>query len=422
MSAAADRIRAMQEKGTITPEQAEELLSAIAGEEETAEGPAAGGADPGIGAGGEPRVGAGPDGAEADWTRRRRGRRRSGFLDMEWVGDMVDGITSGLGTGIPPLGEWKGPADSYRYEWDHRWSRRRGGNAENSSRVEQPEGESFEFQENRAVFSKLSGMRLVRSKVRDNAFSASTLRGAELTDSSMVDSSLAGASLHELKMDRSEMKDVAIAGSKVNRLELGDRSGMKNVKISGSSVSSLALRKETWIEDTRFAGAAVTGCTLSAKTRIKDTRLSGTAASRLTLQGVSLGDTRLDGCTLADTTIEDTEIHGCVLRGVAVHDSRITGSRIKDSCLDAVGFSALTIEHSELRNVAIRDTLDGRFPRRAERLSVVDSKLEDVQFIGCRFSDTTIKGIKASGLRIRGRDLSGRTIDKVEDLIALSEK
>jgi hypothetical protein len=45
-----------------------------------------------------------------------------------------------------------------------------------------------------------------------------------------------------------------------------------------------------------------------------------------------------------------------------------------------------------------------------------------VQFIGCRLSDTTIKGVKASGLRIRGRDLSGRVIEKAEELEALSEK
>ena len=182
MSAAADRIRAMKEKGTITPEQAEELLGALEAEEAAeaagaqAEGPAgSAGAGPGSG----PRAAAPDDEEEIRSGGRRRGRRRSGsFLDMEWVGDMVEGITSGIGSGLPPFTDWKGPGDNYRYEWDHRWSRRRGGNAENSSRVEQPEGESFEFQENRAVFSKLSGMRLVRSKIRDNSFSASTLRGA----------------------------------------------------------------------------------------------------------------------------------------------------------------------------------------------------------------------------------------------------
>jgi uncharacterized protein YjbI with pentapeptide repeats len=400
-SKAADRIRAMREKGTITPEQAEELLGVIS--EETQEQPGPGERD-----------------------GRHRGRRRSGaFLDMDWVGDMVDGITSGLGV-TPDRGRpsWDSgrSGDDYRYEWDPRWGRRRGGNAENSSRVEQPEGESFEFRENRVIFSKLSGMRLVRSKVRDNAFSASTLRGADLTDSAIVDSSLAGASVHELLMDTAEMKDVVIAGSKLNRLQLRGGSGMKNVKLSGSSVSGFSLETGSRIEDTRFAGVAINGCTFSEKTRLKDTRLNGTAVNHCTMQRVTLAETRIDGCTLGNTNFADSEISGSTIRGVSFHDSEITGSRIRDSRLEAVGFASLMIERSELRNVAIRDVFDGRFPRKAEKLTLVDVKLDNVQFIGCTFRDTTIRGISVEGLRIRGRDLSGKTVEKVEDLQALSER
>jgi uncharacterized protein YjbI with pentapeptide repeats len=100
----------------------------------------------------------------------------------------------------------------------------------------------------------------------------------------------------------------------------------------------------------------------------------------------------------------------------------ITGSRIKDTRLDAVGFASLKIERSELKNVVFRDVFDGRFPRKAEKLSLVDVKLDNVQFIGCTIRDTTIKGIAAEGLRIRGKDLSGRTIENAEELRALSER
>ena len=140
------------------------------------------------------------------------------------------------------------------------------------------------------------------------------------------------------------------------------------------------------------------------------------------MQGVTLADTRIDGCTLGNTNFADSEISGCAIRGVSFHDSGITGSRIRDSRLEAVGFASLKIERSELRNVAIRDVFLGRFPRKAEKLSLVDVKLDNVQFIGCTFRDTTIRGISAEGLRIRGRDFSGKTIEKAEDLQALSER
>jgi uncharacterized protein YjbI with pentapeptide repeats len=418
-STAADRIRTMREKGTITQEQAEELLSALS--ESHAQDKGATAAEPGPGQR-APGPQADPEGSP-DGSRARGRRRSRGFLDMDWVGDMVDGITSGLDAGLGRAHPGSDrPGDNYRYEWDPRWGRRKGGNAENSSRVEQPEGEAFEFQENRVVFSKLSGLRLVRAKVRDNSFSASTLRGAALTDSAIIDSSLAGASVHDLLMDRSELKDVVIAGSKINRLEMRSGSAMKNVKISGSPVSGLTLEQESRIEDTRLAGVVITGCTLSGKTRIKDTRFNGTALNHLTLEEVTLTDTRFDGCTLGNSSLVGTEVTGCVLRGVSLQDSKLTDSRIKDSRLEAVGFGALKIERSELRNLVIRDAFDGRFPRKAESLSLVDVKLDNVQFIGCIFRDTTFKGISADGLKIRGRDLSGRTFESADELRTLSER
>ena len=344
---------------------------------------------------------------------------------MEWVGDMVDGITTGLGVAagrVGAKGDGERSSDDYRYEWDPRWGRRRSGNAESSSRVEQPEGESFDFQENRVVFSKLTGMRLVRAKIRDNAFSASSFRGAELTDSAMVDSSLAGASVNELRMDGSELKDVVIAGSKLNRVSLRGGSGMKNVKLAGSSLTGFTLEEGSWMEDSRCAGVTINGLTFSGKTRLKDARLSGTSVNQCTLKAVTLTDTRFDGCTLGGTAIEDTEISGCAIRGVSLHDSLIAGSRIRDMRLEATGFGALKIERCDLKNVVVRDSFDGRFPRKAERLSFADAQLENVQFIGCTFRDTTFKGFKADGLRIRGKDFSGRTIEIAEDLRALAEQ
>jgi uncharacterized protein YjbI with pentapeptide repeats len=439
---AAERIRAMLDKGTITKEQADELLNALAeaeadgGAADQAEGSPSDRATGDAPQAGTPRVGgpetSGPRESRDDsWgprdDGRYRGRRRSrSFLDMDWVGDMVDGITSGLGVGTdagprPPASDDRS-GDNYRYEWDPRWGRRRGGNAENSSRVEQPEGEAFEFQENRVVFSKIAGLHLVRAKIRDNSFSASTFKGADLTDSAIVDSSLAGASVHDLLMDRAELKDVVIAGSKITRMEMRSGAAMKNVKISGSPVSSFTLEGDSRIEDTRLAGVVVSGCSLSRKTRIKDTRFNGSSLNGLTMAGVTLADTRVDGCTLGATRLEETEITGCVIRGVSLQDSVIIRSRIKDARLEAVGFAGLSIEGSELKNMVIRDAFEGRFPRKMEGLRFIDVKLDNVQLVGCLLRDTTFKGFSAEGIRIRGRDLSGRTFQSADELRALSER
>ena len=212
----ADRIRSMQEKGILTPEQAEELLKALEGDEDVPgalEPP-----EPPVGASAQPQSESDKEWDDDDWGKRGRRRHRhtflpEGFLEMGWVDDMVDGITSGLGVRTSPgsPGAGAGNAENYRYDYRYDWGRKGGrwtANGESSSRVEQPEGEGYEFRGNRVVFSRSSGMHLVRSKLRDNSFSASTLKDVDMVDSSMVDCALAGASLHELHMERSELKDV----------------------------------------------------------------------------------------------------------------------------------------------------------------------------------------------------------------------
>jgi uncharacterized protein YjbI with pentapeptide repeats len=422
---AVERIREMRDKGMITAEQAEELLKALSGEssdqpEDTEEEPGTTGPEP---------VNPPPpeENAGQDDSRSRRGRRRSdSFFDMGWVDDMVDGITTGLGVSSD-RGSWNAGsgkyAYDYHYEWDPRRERKRSGNAQNSSRVDAPTGEAFEFESNRIVFSKMSGFLLVRSKVKDNSFSASTFRDAELTDSTMRDSSLAGASVNDLRMDKAEMKDVTIAGSKVSRMVLREGSLLKSTRIAGSAVTGLSLEGGSRIEDTRLAGCAgVNGFTLTAGSEIKDCRFNGTGANHVSFRKSSLSDLRFDGCTIGDTTIENAEIKNCSFRGVSLQESGIDASQLKDCRFEAIGFSGLRMQNSELKNVTFRDAFDGRFPRRAEKLSIIDSKLDNVQFIGCIFQDTTIKGTRARDVRLRGVDLTGRTIERAEDLIALAER
>jgi uncharacterized protein YjbI with pentapeptide repeats len=155
---------------------------------------------------------------------------------------------------------------------------------------------------------------------------------------------------------------------------------------------------------------------------MKDSRLSGVTVNRLSLQGATVSNTRLDGCIVTDTQIIESEISDCAFRGASLLDSEIGASRLKDSRFEAIGFAHLRVQNSELRNVTFRDSFDGRIPRRAENLVLLDVKLDNVQFIGCTFRNTTIKGIKADGLRLRGADLSDRTIESAEDLARLSDR
>ena len=93
---------------------------------------------------------------------------------------------------------------------------------------------------------------------------------------------------------------------------------------------------------------------------MKDSRLSGVTVNRLSLQGTTVSNTRLDGCIMTDVQLIDSEIGDCAFRGSSLLDSEIGTSRLKDSRFEAIGFANLRIQNSELRNVSFRDSFDGR--------------------------------------------------------------
>ena len=403
-SKAADRIHSMLEKGILTPEQAAELQKALEGQDE-----APGTSEPS----GGPSA-AGDSAADSAWDNddwgKHGGRRHrhppflpKEFLDMGWVNDMVDGITGGLGV--------RTDAGS-----------RSSGNGQSSSRVEQPEGEGYEFRGNRVVYSRLSGMRMVRSKIKDNSFSASTFKDADLVDSSIEDCSLAGASLHELRMEKSDLKDVYLSGSKVNRLTLQGSTSMKGMRISGSRVNGMILLDGSRIRDTRFSGTAVSSLTLSRAAQMKDLRLTGATVSHLTMEASSLTNVRAQGCVLDGSRIADSELADTDFRGTRLRAAEISASRFKDCRFEAIAFDRLRVINSSLRKVVFRDSnfkMYGPLRAQAENLSIIDSDLDEVDFSDCVIHYTTIQGIKAHGIRLRGVDLSGTTITRAEDLEAL---
>ncbi len=427
---AADRIRSMQEKGTITAEQAEELLKALSEDPEVETETA--GQDRADEAGGpETAEGAETDGAhgepEGDVPPGRRGGRRSrSFFDMEWVDDMVSGITSGLGISSD-RGDWDPQtgkyAYDYHYEWDPRRGGRRGGNAQDSSRVEAPEGESFEFRGNRVAFSKLSGMRYVRSRIKDNSFSASTFKDAELIDSTLEDSSFSGASVHELRMEGSHIDGMILAGAKVGRTSLTGKSVLKDTRIAGGGFTGLSLSTGSRIEDTRFSGTAVTTLSLTEASLIKDCRLNGAALSHVTLERSSFKNLRISGCALGNTVFAGTNMEDSAFRGLRLRDSEIRNSRFKDSKFEGIAFDGLQVQDCKVSNTAFRDPFHkafGPFQKSADKLSLVDCELENVEFVDCTFRETTLKGIKAKDMHFRGVDFSGRIIERIEELEALA--
>jgi uncharacterized protein YjbI with pentapeptide repeats len=406
MSASAiERIRAMQAKGTITAAQADELIAALQEEDVAPVQPAS------------PDVPGAPEPPRAS----RRGADR--FFDMDWVGDMVEGITSSLGVSTgsmdddDPRRPGRGDRSDYRYEWSR--GRRSRGGGWGPAQVEQPVGEDFEYKDNHVTFSRIIGVQLFRAKMKDNTFSAASLTGAQVVDGTMESCFLAGASLNDLRIEGGRMKSVFLKGCKVNRLVIGKGSTFKDTRIAGAGVTDLSLDGESSLENSTISGGVLNGFSLGMRSLLKSCRLSGVAVTQLSLDGSRVKDSWFKGSFLTGGRARDAEVLSCAFRGVRLQDFELTSSRIKDSRFDAIGFQDLKVIGSTLKNVIFRDTpLD--LPRMGQGFSILDSRLDNMEFTGCTFRNTTIKGVTADNLRLRGVDLTDRTIESADELRSIA--
>ena len=387
-----EKIRAMQEKGTITKEQAEELLAALREEPRGNEAADAERAE----AGAQARTASREDPGDRG-ERRRRDRDRDWDWRRDWDRD------------------WRRYA---RGPWDSTWWS--GGNAQNFSRVEQPEGESFEFKDNRVTFSKIRELRLVRSKVNDNSFSASSVHGVDLIDSEMANNSLAGASFHDLRMERAHMKGNSIAGTKLHDFSIRADSAVSRSDVSGSSISNLAVAGSSNLEDCRISGTVLHDVSIGSASTIKGSRISSSKVSDVTFAGSRVTDTEISGSVLDKVDFRGSDLKDSSLTGVRMHKCDLLGAKIEATRLKAVSFDNLRVENSTLKGVELRDDFD-HFHRQVQDLQLRDATLEKVIFINCIFRGTTIKSINGSNLRIEGKNLSGMTIDSVEVLEGLAK-
>ncbi len=430
----------MREKGSLTKEQADELLEALSEERAARESPAGIPVDA-TGQGDESdqkaeREGSGEGGAgprtedsggngskerreDRQDRRERRWQKRyfGGFVDPEWVDNVMDKVTSGIGKAI----EWidseavhfaggcddgSGTGNARRGNW---------GNSQTLSSMEQPEGEDYQFGDNRAAYSKLRSLRLTRSRMNGNTFSASTVIDVEMADSVMEDGCLIGASLHELRMAESEITEVRVTGSKLTRVEMRGKSKIKDLRISGCNVTALTLTDDSGIEKSRFSGSNATNVTLSAKSAVRKARVNGSNANRVSLESSSVSDTETSVSNLTDVQVIGSQIQDTSFRSTQIKDSRFT-----DCKLASVVFADSRMERSVFKDVEFRREPQG-YSGEARNLTIVDVSLESCGFINCAFRNTTIKGITAKNLRFTGKDFSGITIKNVKDLEALAD-
>ena len=370
MSAEIDRVLAMVEDGTLTPEQATEMIAALQETAKEAE-PAAARAD-------EPRH-------ESEESRRgyrhgRQRRRHGRGANFDRVfDDLGNDIERAMGAGARTL----------------RWALKSGlqmkgsawGNDSNSavfSRADAPSGQDFICEANEFAVSHLKDLRLNRSTFSHNELNAASFQDVELNESKVTGQRLRGSSIKGGLIEHGELSDNEFNGV-----------GIVNLTVSKGRLTGC-----------HFNGAQVRDFGISAS-GVADSRFNGTKLKTVVIRTDSIvKGLSLNGVLGRNWLFEDAVVSETQFRGL-----RVDGLVLKRSGLERVVFRTTDwterLEHHSLglmRDVELQRVI-----------------LKDCIFEDCRFDGTRLEGFDASNLTFSGVDFAGLVIKTAEDFARLAK-
>jgi uncharacterized protein YjbI with pentapeptide repeats len=256
-----DRVLEMVKDGTLTPQQAREMITALS-----------------------------QTGAETESRRhrqRRRQRRHSRHFDRV-LDDIGDDIERALGAGARTL----------------RWALHEGlhlkssewGDASNSvvlSRADAPTGSEFVCQNNQLAVSQLKRLKLVRATFSDNELNAASIEEVELNESRMTGQCLRGSSIKGGLLENSEMSGNELNGARLVHLT-ASRGKLIGCHFNGSQVRDLGIA-DSALEDSRCNGTKLKTLVLRNDSLVKNLRLNGVLARDWLFEAAVLSDVQFSG-------------------------------------------------------------------------------------------------------------------------------
>ena len=367
MSAEIDRVLAMVKDGTLTPEQATEMIAAL-------RGPAPG-AEP-------PRQ---PDAARARADESPRGHRRRHHrhqrhgANFERVfDDLGTDIERAMGMGARTL-RWalKSGLHLKGSTWGH------DSNSAVFSRADAPSGHDFVCEANELAVSHLKNLQLNRSTFSHNELNAASFQDIELNESKVTGQRMRGSSIKGGLIENGEMSDNEYNGVGIVNLTLS-KGRLNGCHFNGAQIRDLGIA-DSGVESSRINGTKLKTVVIRSDSIVKG----------LTLNGV-LGRNWL----FEDAVVSETQFRGI----------RVDGLVLKHGGLERVLFKTTDwterLEHNSLglmRDVELQRVI-----------------LKDCVFEDCRFDGTRLEGFDASNLTFRGADFTGLVIKSAEEFARLA--
>lgn len=371
MNAEIDRVLAMVKDGTLTPEQATEMIAAL----RQAAGAADAEAQPKGAPADEPRS----ESAGNRWERHhRRHRQRHGRGFERVFDDLGNDIERAMGAGARTL----------------RWALKSGlhlkgstwGDDSNSavlSRADAPTGRDFVCEANELAVSHLKDLRLNRSTFSHNELNAASMQDIELNDSRATGQRLRGSSIKGGLIENGELSDNEFNGAGIVNLTVG-KGRLTGCHFNGTQVRDLGISASA-VESSRFNGTKLKTVVIRSDSIVKG----------LSLNGVLGRNWLFENAVVADTQISGLRVDGLVLKGSGLE--RVTFKKTDWS------------EHLDPSSLGlVRDV-------ELQRVILKDCRFED-----CRFDGTRLEGFDAANLTFKNVDFTNLVIKTAEDFARLA--
>ncbi|HUJ75203.1 MAG TPA: hypothetical protein VL359_10110 [bacterium] len=338
------RVLQMNKAGTLTDDQASELLAELMRSER------------GEGAG-EPRSEGAP------WTQWGAFREGSAAGSQEDFGESLGAFLSSTIRGLP------------------RWAQAFGGsfadagghNTFTMSKVESPRGSGYTLAHNSINGSWVGDWELERAQVVHNGIHASKLKGLRVTEG--------------------EFSHVKLFGSSLDRVSVS-HSKLTHLRLQGSKLGPVSLTEDSTLGHLSLTGCAVKGVRLCDHSQWEQGSLNGAHVADLELKASMLDTWRGEGMACSDVLLERSRIRNLALRYVRWNQVRIVQSELDDVEMTGgpgwkkQGYDDVRVEYCALSKMQLSEC-------RFQRVVIRNVHLSGLSVHGAELSDVVLDGNEA---------------------------
>jgi uncharacterized protein YjbI with pentapeptide repeats len=374
MKAEIQQVLKMNREGTLTDEQAAELLTELARKEADAaraesrpEGNLRDDESDGAVMGPRGRMG------RQEWGRGRgQWGDHAGLMDTIFsrVNDTVKHAMDGAFAWDGPPGAGPGATGPGGYHGEA-YGSRTDRNSIHMSKFDLPEGKDHVFTGNAVRMSSVKDLVLDRAEMIDNTIDMSKVADLSVRDGKVIGCGIRASSVEDWSVDGATVRSVDIGGSKVSDFHCGSGSVVRGARVQGSSLKDFRIAENS---------------------KVSDLVLNGCAVSDANLIRTSLSAGEIHASQVAGLSVQDCQIKNLMLRMLCVKHSAFAGCTLSDVVIS--GREKWAWKRQGLRDVRLESC-----------------RMERVLFANCRLVDVTLRNLDLKDRQFRDLDLSGLVID-----------